>query len=52
MSRGTTVVALRQPDAIDDPLIAEAVAFVALWKDEKLPSPRRLINLVTQNHPA
>jgi len=54
MSRDTTVIALRQPDAIDDPLtelaregarrilaqvlIAEADAFVALWKDLKLPS--------------
>jgi putative transposase len=56
MSRDTTVIALRQPDAIDDPLtevaregarrmlaqvlIAEADAFVAMWKDEKLPDGR------------
>jgi hypothetical protein len=53
MSRDTTVI---QPDAIDDPLtevaregarrmlaqvlIAEADAFVALWKDLKLPDGR------------
>ena len=52
MSRDTTVILFRQPDAIDDPLtelaregarrmlaqvlIAEADAFVALWKDVKL----------------
>ena len=56
MSRDTTVIRLRQPDAIDDPLtelaregarrmlaqvlIAEADAFVALWKDVKLPDGR------------
>jgi putative transposase len=56
MSRDTTVVRLRQPDAIDDPLtelaregarrmlatalIAEADGFVALWKDLKLPDGR------------
>jgi transposase-like protein len=56
MSRDTTVIAFRQPDAIDDPLtelvregarrmlaqvlIAEADAFVALWKDVKLPDGR------------
>src|SRR5215207_6453990 len=56
MSRDTTVIAFRQPDAIDDPLtdlaregarrmlaqvlIAEADAFVAMWKDEKLPDGR------------
>jgi len=56
MSRDTTVVRLRQPDAVDDPLselaregarrmlaqalIAEAVAFVAMWKDLKLPDGR------------
>jgi transposase-like protein len=56
MSRDTTVIRLRQPDAIDDPLselaregarrmlaqalIAEADAFVALWKDLKLPDGR------------
>src|SRR5512134_4005269 len=56
MSRDTTVIRLRQPDAIDDPLselaregarrmlgqvlIAEANAFVALWKDVKLPDGR------------
>ena len=53
MSRDTTVIPFRQPDAIDDPLsevaregarrmlaqvlIAEADAFVAQWKDLKLP---------------
>ena len=52
MSRDTTVIPFRQPDAIDDPLtelaregarrilaqvlIAEADAFVTMWKDEKL----------------
>ena len=52
MSRDTSVIAFRQPDAIDDPLtelaregarrmlaqvlIAEADAFVARWKDLKL----------------
>src|SRR5215204_2886839 len=56
MSRDTTVIAFRQPDIIDDPLtelaregarrilaqvlIAEANAFVALWKDEKLADGR------------
>ena len=56
MSRNTTVIPFRQPDAIDDPLtevaregarrmlaqvlIAEADAFVALWKDLKLPDCR------------
>jgi putative transposase len=56
MSRDSTVIRLRQPDAIDDPLsdlaregarrmlaqalIAEADAFVALWKDVKLPDGR------------
>ena len=56
MSRDSTVVQLSQPDAIDDPLtevaregarrmlaqvlIAEADAFVALWKDVKLPDGR------------
>ena len=56
MSRDTTVIAFRQPEAIDDPLselaregarrmlaqvlIAEADAFVALWKDLKLPDGR------------
>jgi len=56
MSRDTTVIRLRQPDAIDDPLselaregarrmlgqvlIAEADAFVAMWKDVKLPDGR------------
>ena len=56
MSRDTTVIAFRQPDAIDDPLtdlaregarrmlaqvlIAEADAFVAMWKSEKLPDGR------------
>jgi len=56
MSRDTTVIRFRQPDAIDDPLtelaregarrmlatvlIAEADAFVALWKGVKLPDGR------------
>ena len=56
MSRDSTVIQLRQPDAIDDPLtevaregarrmlaqvlIVEADAFVALWKDVKLPDGR------------
>jgi len=56
MSRDSTVIPFRQPDAIDDPLtelaregarrmlaqalIAEADAFVAQWKDVKLPDGR------------
>ena len=56
MSRDTTVIPFRKPDAIEDPLtevaregarrmlaqalIAEADAFVALWKDLKLPDGR------------
>src|SRR3954452_3792943 len=56
MSRDTTVIAFRQPDNINDPLtevaregarrmlaqvlIAEADAFVAMWKDIKLPDGR------------
>ena len=56
MLKDTTVVRFRQPDAIDDPLtelaregarrmlaqalVAEADAFVALWKDSKLPDGR------------
>ena len=56
MSRDGTVIPFRQPDAIDDPLtevaregarrmlaqvlIAEADAFVARWKDFKLPDGR------------
>jgi putative transposase len=56
MSRDTTVIPFRQPDAIEDSLtevaregarrmlaqvlIAEADAFVALWKDLKLPDGR------------
>ena len=56
MSRDTTVIEFRQPEAIDDPLtevaregarrmlaqvlIAEADAFVAQWKDWKLPDGR------------
>ena len=56
MSRDSTVIALRQPNTIDDPLtevaregarrmlaqvlIAEADAFVAMWKDFKLPDGR------------
>jgi transposase-like protein len=56
MSRDISVIAFRQPDAIDDPLtelaregarrilaqvlIAEADAFVAMWQDLKLPDGR------------
>jgi putative transposase len=56
MSRDSTVIPFRQPDAIDDPLtelaregarrmlaqalISEADAFVAMWKDLKLPDGR------------
>jgi putative transposase len=56
MSRDSNVLQFRQPDAIDDPLnelaregarrilaqalIAEADAFVALWKDARLPDGR------------
>src|SRR3974390_3080099 len=56
MSRDSNVLQFRQPDAIDDPLnelaregarrilaqalIAEADAFVALWKDLRLPDGR------------
>src|ERR1700742_4183082 len=56
MSRDSTVIALRQPNTIDDPLtevaregarrmlaqvlIAEVDAFVAQWKDLKLPDGR------------
>src|SRR5258707_9534403 len=56
MLKDTTIIRFRQPDAIDDPLtelaregarrmlaqalIAEADAFVALWKDLKLPDGR------------
>ena len=56
MLKDTTVIRFRQPDAMDDPLtelaregarrmlaqalIAEADAFVALWKDLKLPDGR------------
>jgi putative transposase len=56
MPRDTTVIAFRQPEAIDDPLsevaregarrmlaqvlIAEADSFVAVWKDLKLPDGR------------
>jgi len=56
MSRDTTVVQFRQPEAIDDPLsevaregarrmlaqvlVAEADAFIAMWKDVKLPDGR------------
>ena len=56
MSRDITVIPFRQPDAVDDPLsevaregarrmlaqvlIAEAYAFVAQWKDLKLPDGR------------
>src|SRR4051794_39957378 len=62
MLKDTTVIRFRQPDAIDDPLtelaregarrmlaqalIAEADAFVALWKDLKLPDGRdRVVRL-------
>jgi putative transposase len=56
MSRNTTVIPFRQPDAVDDALselaregarrmlaqalIAEADAFVAMWNDLKLPDGR------------
>ena len=56
MSRDISFIGLRQPEAIDDPLtelaregarrilaqvlIAEADAFVALWKNLKLPDGR------------
>src|SRR5258708_271921 len=56
MSRDTTVIAFRQPEAIDDPLtevaregarrmlaqvlIAEAASFIAMWKDLRLPDGR------------
>ena len=56
MSRDITLIAFRQPEAIDDPLselaregarrmlaqvlIAEADSFVAMWKDLKLPDGR------------
>jgi putative transposase len=54
MSRDTTVIAFRQPEAIDNPLselaregarrmlvlIAEADCFVAMWKDLKWPDGR------------
>jgi putative transposase len=56
MSKDTTVIAFRQPEAIDDRLselaregarrmlaqvlIAEADSFVAMWKDLKLPDGR------------
>src|SRR5207344_2800327 len=56
MSRDTTVIAFRQPEAINDPLtevaregarrmlaqvlISEADSFVALWRDLKLPDGR------------
>ena len=56
MSRDTNVLPFRQPDAIDDPLselaregahrmlaqvlVAEADAFVAIWKNVKLPDGR------------
>ena len=56
MSRDTTVIAFRQPNHINDPmtelaregarrmlaqvLVAEADAFVAMWKDLKLPDGR------------
>ena len=53
MPRDATVIAFRQPEAIDDPLtevaregarrmlaqvlIAEAASFIAMWKDLRLP---------------
>jgi hypothetical protein len=56
VSRDTTVIPFRRPEAIDDPLselaregarrmlaqvlIAEADSFVAMWKDLKLPDGR------------
>ena len=56
MLKDTTVIRFRQPDTIDDPLtelaregarrmlaqvlVAEADAFVAMWKDLKLPDGR------------
>jgi len=56
MSKDSTVIPFRQPEAIDDPLselaregarrmlaqvlIAEADSFVAMWKDLKLPDGR------------
>ena len=56
MSRDSTVLPFRQPEAIDDPLselaregarrmlaqvlVAEADSFVAMWKDLKLPDGR------------
>jgi len=59
MSRDSSVIPFRQPDAIDDPLtelaregarrmlaqalIAEADAFVAQWKDLKLPDGRERV---------
>ena len=59
MSRDTNVLRFRQPNAIDDPLselaregarrmlaqvlVAEADAFVAIWKDVKLPDGRERI---------
>jgi putative transposase len=67
MSRDTTVIPFRQPEAIDDPLtevaregarrmlaqvlIAEADAFVAQWKDLKLPDGRnRVVRLSVPAH--
>ena len=56
MSRDSTVIAFRQPEAIDDPLsdlaregarrmlaqvlVAEADSFVAMWKNLKMPDGR------------
>ena len=56
MSRDSTVIAFRQPEAIDDPLsdlaregarrmlaqvlVAEANSFVAMWKNLKMPDGR------------
>jgi hypothetical protein len=64
MPRHTTVIAFRQPQAIDDPLtevtregarrmlaqvlIAEAASFIAMWKDLKLRDGR----IVPQGHSA
>ncbi len=64
MSRDSTVIPFRQPDAIDDPLtelaregarrmlaqalIAEADAFVSIWKEMKLPDGLKIAG----RHPA
>src|SRR4029077_15112946 len=64
MSRDSTVIPFRQPETIDDPLtevaregarrmlaqvlIAEADAFVAKWKDMRLPDVR--VRVVRHGH--